>query len=361
MVLNAEQAADATNVSANSAKNFPYCQNRGPMPKMRLPAKYPRRLLIAAVILCGLQTLPAAAADQLKFVVGFTAGSGLDLITRIVTKRVQIATGTTATVENRPGAGGRIAAEAVARSDPDGATILVAPIVTTAFMPFIYKNLDFDPMTDLAPVTRIGNFKFAVGVNKDLPVSTLADFVAYVKAHPGKVGYGTPGVGTPAHFLGAMFNRATGTDLLHVPYRGSGAASTAMLGGEIQANINTTASLVEFYRNKQIKLLAVTGKTRSPELPDVPTFAELKMNLGDIEDAELWYGIFVAGKTPAPVVQKLNQTLVEALRDPEVRTALQGLDIEVVTDTPESFSKLVREDYERWGKVIKSTGFTLND
>ncbi len=320
-----------------------------------------RNVFVATVFLCSFQSLSAAASDQLKLEVGFNAGSGLDLIARIIAKRVQVTTGNAVIIENRPGAGGRIAAEAVVRSDPDGRTILIAPIVTTAFMPFIYKNLGFDPISDLAPVTRVGNFKFALAIGKDLPVTSLAGFVDYVKAHPRELSYGTPGVGTPAHFLGAMFNRATGTDLLHVPYRGSGAAAAALLGGEVKVNINTTAAMVQFYKDGQVKLLAVTGKSRSPALPDVPTFAESKMNLGDIEDAELWYGVFVTGKTPSSIIQKLNLVMVEALSDPEVRNALENIDIEVTTDTPESFSKLVKEDYQRWGKTIQSTGFTSND
>lgn len=304
---------------------------------------------------------PAAAAEQLKIVIGFAAGSGLDVITRVVGARVQAATGTTVIVENRPGAGGRVAAEAVAQAEPDGSTILSAPIVTTAFTPFMYKNLRYDPINGLAPITRLGNFKFTLAVNNAFPADTAKEFVAYAKAHPGVIGYATPGPGTPAHFLGAMFNRATGTDLLHVPYRGSGPAATALLGGEVQSAFNTTVALLPLYNDKKVKLLAVTGATRSPTVPDVPTFGQLNMNLGDIESAEMWYGFFAPGKTPSAAIDKLNAALVEALKDPAVRDKLQNLDIEVAVDTPEAFAKIVKADYERWGKVIRSTGFTLDD
>ena len=302
-----------------------------------------------------------AAAEQLKVVVGFAAGSGLDVITRVVAARVQTATGMTVIVENRPGAGGRVAAEAVAQAEPDGSTLLSAPIVTTAFTPFMFKSLRFDPIDGLAPITQLGNFKFALAVNNDFPAGTLKEFVAHAKAHPGKIGYATPGPGTPAHFLGAMFNRATGTDLLHVPYRGSGPAATALLSGEVKSAFNTTVALLPLHKDKQVKMLAVTGSTRSPAMPDVPTFGELNMNLGDIENAELWYGFFAPGKTPPTTVHKLNAVLVEALKDPIVRDKLQNLDIEVATDTPEAFAKIVKADYQRWGQVIRSTGFTLDD
>jgi tripartite-type tricarboxylate transporter receptor subunit TctC len=264
-------------------------------------------------------------------------------------------------IDNRAGAGGRVAADAVAHSDPDGSTLLFAPIVTTAFTPFVFKKLSFDPLKDLAPITRVGNFKFTLAVNNDVPANTVQEFVTYVKANPGKVSYGTPGPGTPAHFLGAMFNKATGTDLLHVPYRGSGPTATAILAGQVQSAFNTTVAMGPLYKDKKVKLLAVTGTKRSPTLPDVPTFGELKMNLGDIESAELWYGFLTQGKTPPAAIQKLNAMVVEALKDQTVQTRLQTMDIEVATDTPEAFAKLIQADYERWGRVIKASGFTLSD
>jgi tripartite-type tricarboxylate transporter receptor subunit TctC len=316
--------------------------------------------LIAAVLLASWAS-PVAAAERLRIVVGFAAGSGLDVITRVVAARVQAATGMTVIVENRPGAAGRVAAEAVVQASPDGGAILSAPIVTTAFTPFVSKNPGFDPLNDLTPITRLGNFKFALAVHADFPAATLKEFVAYAKANPGKIGYATPGPGTPAHFLGAMFNRSTGTDLFHVPYRGSGPAATALLGGEVLSSFNTTVALLPLHRDKRIKMLAITGAARSPALPDVPTFGELNMSLGDLESAELWYGFLAPGKTPPQTVHALNAALVEALHDPAVRDKLQSLDIEVATDTPEAFAKIVRADYERWGKVIRQTGFTLGD
>ncbi|MPZ56344.1 MAG: tripartite tricarboxylate transporter substrate binding protein [Rhizobiales bacterium] len=335
----------------------------------KIPTAFARRrtatTLIAAALLAAVLSAPmsrsAVAADQLKVVVGFAAGSGVDAIARLVADRVRTATGMTIIVDNRPGGGGRVAAEVVAHSDPDGSTILFAPIVTTAFTPFVFKKLNFDPLKDLAPITRVGNFKFTLAVNNDVPANTVQEFVAYVKANPGKVSYATPGPGTPAHFLGAMFNKATGTDLLHVPYRGSGPAAVAILGGQVQSAFNTTVAMGPLYKGKKVKLLAVTGSKRSPTLADVPTFGELKMNLGDIENAELWYGFLAQGKTPPATIQKLNAQLIEALKDATVQARLQTLDIEVATDTPEAFAKLIQADYERWGRVIKASGFTLSD
>jgi tripartite-type tricarboxylate transporter receptor subunit TctC len=319
---------------------------------------------IVAVTLTGAVVsapISVSAADQVRVVVGFAPGSGVDAIARLVSERVRADTGMTIIVENRPGGGGRVAADLVAHSDPDGGTLLFAPIVTTAFTPFVFKKLSFDPLNDLAPITRVGNFKFTLAVNNTIPATTVREFVAYVKANPGKVGYGTPGPGTPAHFLGAMFNKATGTDLLHVPYRGSGPTAVALLGGQVMSAFNTTVAMGPLYKDKKVKLLAVTGLKRSPTLADVPTFGELNMNLGDIESAELWYGFLAQGKTPQAMIAKLNAAIVAAVKDQTVRARLQTLDIEVATDTPAEFAKLIRADYERWGRVIKDSGFSLSD
>lgn len=318
-------------------------------------------LALCAAAFAAATSQSASAADQVKVVVGFAAGSGVDVIARVATEQMRADTGSTIIVENRAGAGGRIAANLVAHSNPDGRTLLFAPIVTTAFTPFVFKRLSFDPLKDLAPITRVGNFKFTLAVNNAIPANTVKEFVAYVKAHPRQVSYGSPGPGTPGHFLGVMFNKATGTDLLHVPYNGSGPASVAVLSGEVKSAFNTTVAMAPLYKSKKVKLLAVTGAKRSPTLPDVPTFSELKMNLGAIESTELWYGFFAQGKTPPAIIQKLNAELVAALKHPAVVARLQSLDIEVATDTPQAFATRVLADYKRWGKVIKDSGFTISN
>ena len=305
---------------------------------------------------------PSLAADTtLHFVVGFPAGGGLDTMTRLIAERVRVASGRPVIVENRPGGGGRIAAEAISRAEGDGNTLFAAPIVTTAFFPFVYKNLTFDPLTDLTPVTRFTTFQFALAVNRDLPVRDVREFIAYLKANPGKTSFGSLSAGTPSHFLGEMFNRATGTDMVHVPYRGSAPALTDLQGGQIQAAFDTTASVMQLYKADRVRVLAVTGTRRSALLPDVPTFAELKLGLGDMETAELWYGFFAPGKTPAPLVAQLNAMIVEALKDPQLVSKLEALDVRVVSDTPEQFKRIIASDYERWGKLIRATGFTASE
>jgi tripartite-type tricarboxylate transporter receptor subunit TctC len=303
---------------------------------------------------------PARAEEPLKIIVGFPAGSGVDVLTRLIAEQVRLDTGTPIIVDNRAGGGGRIAAEFVAKAEPDGRTILAAPIVTTAFTPFVYKKLNFDPMKDLAPITRLGNFQFALATNNAVPAKSVEEFISWVRANPGKINYGSLSAGTPSHFLGVMFNRATGTDMQHIPYKGSGPVNIDLQGGQIQATFNTTVATMELFKGGKINLLAVTGAKRSPSLPDVPTFKELNLNLGPMEDAELWYGFLAPGKTPAPVIAKLNAQIVAALKNPQIREKITNLDIQVVTDTPEEFAKIIANDYKLWGEIIKSTGFTLD-
>lgn len=322
---------------------------------------FPARFFLGLAAALILSSPNHVAAEPLKIIVGFPAGSGLDVLTRLVAEHIRVATNNPVIVDNRPGGGGRIAAEAVARAEPDGTTILSAPIVTTAFMPFVYKKLSFDPMKDLTPITRLGNFQFALAINNDVPARDVKSFIEWVKANPGKANYGSLSAGTPSHFLGAMFNRATGTDMQHIPYKGSAPVNIDLQAGQIQATFNTTVSMMELYKGQKIKLLAVTGLTRSPSLPDVPTFKELKMNLGPMEDAELWYGFLAPGNTPAPVVKELNARISAALKDPEIRQKITNLDIQVAIDTPEEFARIIAADYKRWGDVIRSTGFTLDE
>jgi tripartite-type tricarboxylate transporter receptor subunit TctC len=326
--------------------------------------RFRRARLLAPLTLAlslGIAHVTAAQAQEpLKIVIGFPAGSGLDVLTRLIAEQVRIDTGTPIIIDNRPGGGGRIAAEYVAKAEPDGKTILSAPIVTTAFTPFVYKKLNFDPMKDLAPITRLGNFQFALATNNDVPAKSVKDFIAWVRANPGKVNYGSLSAGTPSHFLGEMFNRATGTDMQHIPYKGSGPVNIDLQAGQIQATFNTTVATMELFKGGKINLLAVTGSARSPSLPDVPTFKELNLNLGPMEDAELWYGFLAPGKTPAPLIAKLNAQIVAALKNPQIREKITNLDIQVVTDTPEEFAKVIANDYKLWGEIIKSTGFSLD-
>jgi tripartite-type tricarboxylate transporter receptor subunit TctC len=312
-------------------------------------------------VFCAALSTAQAFERPIKVIVGFPAGGNLDLKARIVAERLRTEVGQPVIVENRPGAGSLIAAESVARADPDGTTLLVAPVVVTAFFPFIYEKLNFDPMKDLTPVAMLGYFQFALAVTKDLPPQNLAEFIRYNKANPDKVAYASLSSGTPAHFLGVMFNRAAGTEMLHVPYKGGAPAMAALQSGEVQAAFATTGSVAELHKAGRIRALAVTGSARSPMLPDVPTFGEAKLGLQQMQNASLWYGYLAPGKTPPALVQQLNKAIVAVLKQPDVREKVTKLDIQVADLSVEEFTRVVRRDYDNWGAVIRSTGFTVKE
>jgi tripartite-type tricarboxylate transporter receptor subunit TctC len=320
-----------------------------------------RAIFLVAAALCSATASAQAFERPIKVIVGFPAGGNLDIKARIVADRLRLQLGQPVVVENRPGAGSLIAAEAVSRADPDGTTLLLAPVVVTAFFPFIYPKLNFDPMKDLTPVAMLGYFQFALAVNRDLPAQDLAQFIRYNKANPDKVAYASLSAGTPAHFLGVMFNRAAGTNMLHVPYKGGAPAMAALQSGEVQAAFATTGSVAELHKAGRVRALAVTGAARSPQLPDVPTFAEVQLGLQAMQDASLWYGYLAPGKTPPAIVKRLNSAISAVLKEPDVRQKVTHLDIQVADLSVEEFADVVRRDYETWGAVIRSTGFTVQE
>ncbi len=329
-------------------------------------ALYLRRFGVGCVALLGCVLLAIApvhaASDRpLRIVVGFPPGGTLDILARIVADRLRIELDQPVLIDNRPGAGSLIAADAVAKGPADGTMLLAAPPVVTSFFPYIYKKLPFDPLTDLVPVAELGTFRFGLVVGPKVNATDLAGFIRYVKANPGKTSFGSVSPGTPSHFIGVMLNRSAGLDMTHIPYKGGAPAMTALQGGEIEAIFDVVANTVQHHKAGRVRVLAVTGNERSPQLPDVPTFKEARLNLTDIDNVTFWYGFFAPAGTPRPIVEKLNRAIVAALADPTVKEKLNALDIGVLATTPDEFSRTVREDAQRWGVVIRSTGFTIDE
>ncbi len=317
-----------------------------------------KHLLLAFLLFCA--QVQAQAAEGLRIVVGFPPGGTLDVLGRVVAQAITEETGQAVIVENQAGAGSLIAAQAVARVRPDGHTLLLAPVVVPAFMPHIYAKLGFDPIVDLVPVAELGTFNFALVVGAAVPANNLAEWLSYARGNPGKTSFGSFGAGTPAHFLGVMLNRAAGTDTLHVPYKGGAPAMQALLSGEIQSAFMLTGGMtVEQSKIGRIKVLAVTGDTRSKLLPAAPTFAEAGLGLKDMDNASLWYGFFAPKGTPTADVERLNRLLVSVTRLPKVREALAREDVAPSNLNAVDFGKKVLRDNQNWGVVIRSTGFTL--
>ncbi|MDB5369256.1 MAG: hypothetical protein JWP20_814 [Roseomonas sp.] len=322
-----------------------------------------RRGLSLALML-GLATpaLPGAALAQafpdrpIRLVVPYPPGGSTDPVARLLAAEMQGRLGQAMIVENRSGAAGAIGTESVAHAAPDGYTLLLH---TTAIAtePSLKSNLPYRLETDLQPVTEAVRGSYLLVGSPKLPARDLAGLIAYGRANPGKLLYGSAGTGSSGHLIGAMFAQRTGLDATHVPYRGGGPSITALLANEIQFVFDTVQTSRPLVLEGQLRGLAVTGAERSPLLPGVPTVQE--SGLADF-DVGYWLGIFAPGRTPAPVVQKLNAAFREVLAQPNVRERLAGLGLTPVGSTSEAFAETVRQDMESWRGVIQRANIKLD-
>ena len=317
-----------------------------------------RSFALAAAILLALAT-PVAAQDKIdrpvKILVGFPAGGTADVMARVVADKMKDTLGQPVIVENRPGAIGRIAADAVKAAAPDGTTIMVMPIGPMAVVPHTYKTLSYDPLKDFAPIGMGSTFQFAIAAGPQSGAKTWAEYVVWAKANPGRSSYATSGAGSLPHFFGVMLGREAGIEMLHVPYKGSAAYMNELIGGNVPTAVDAIADLTEQHRAGKIKILASSGAKRSTAVPDVPTFTELGIKGGE---AEGWFGFFAPAKTPKPIVDQLNRSINQALASPEIAERLSKLGLDPKTTTPEEFGRVLAADYAKWGPVVKASGFT---
>jgi tripartite-type tricarboxylate transporter receptor subunit TctC len=254
-------------------------------------------------------------------------------------------------IENRPGAGSNIAAEAVVRAPADGYTLLLVG-VSNAINATLYDRLNFNFIRDIAPVAGIIRDTYVMVVNPSFPAKTVPEFVAYAKADPGRINFGSAGIGSPNHVTGELFKIMTGVNLLHVPYRGIALALSDLLGGQVQVAFASMPSSIEFVRAGRLRALAVTTATRSEVLPDVPTVGEFVPGY----EASAWYGIGAPKATPAEIVDKLNKEINAALADPKMKARLADLGGTPFLGSPADFGKLIADDTEKWGKVVEFSG-----
>jgi tripartite-type tricarboxylate transporter receptor subunit TctC len=303
-------------------------------------------------------TTPGFAQDRIdrpvKLLVGFPAGGTADLIARVVADKMKDTLGQPVIVENRPGAIGRIAADAVKAAAPDGTTIMAMPIGPMVVVPHVYANISYDPIKDFTPIALGATFQFAIAAGPQSGAKNWNDFVAWAKANPGKASYATSGAGSLPHFVGVMLSRGIGVEMLHVPYKGSAAYINDLVGGQVPAAIDAIADLSELHRAGKVTILASSGAKRSTVLPDVPTFAELGVK--DVE-AMGWFGFFAPAKTPKPIIDALNQAINKALQSPDVVEKLSKVGMDPATGTPEQFGTIVVSDYAKWGPIVKASGF----
>jgi tripartite-type tricarboxylate transporter receptor subunit TctC len=312
----------------------------------------------ALVAVAGIASAGAAHADDypnhpVRWLVGYPPGGSTDICARLIGQYLSEHLGQQFAIENKPGAGNNLATEMAAKSTPDGYTVfLVNP--ANAVNASLYKNLNFNFIADMAPVGGFIRVPNVMEINPNVPAKTVAEFITYAKANPGKVNMASSGVGTSVHLSGALFQMMTGTELVHVPYRGAAPALTDMLGGQVQVMFDNLPSSIGHIQGGRLRALAVTTAVRAKILPDVPTIAETVPGY----EASAWFGMAVPKGTPRPIIDKLNKTINEALADPTMQTKLAELGGTNIPGTPEDFGKIIAEETDKWAKVVKATGAT---
>lgn len=311
-------------------------------------------LAVAAVAALGTsaqaQSIPAG--KQMRIIVPYSAGGTSDILGRKLAQQLGERLGRQVIVDNKAGAGGAIGTEATVRADPDGSTLLLHS-GAIATEPAIKSKLPYDVTKDLAAVTTVVKGPFALLVSNELPVKSLAELLAYTKANPGKVNFGTPGMGTSVHFTSEYFKAMAKAPLTHVPYKGASAALTALMGNEVQLVIDPLATAKKYAEAGKMRALGVTTAQRTNLWPQMPTVAE-----GGVPgfDAAVWYGMYVPAKTPAATVEKLNKELVAILQSDEMRKWLSQEGLEPVADSPAQSQEFLRKEIDRWKSVAKSAG-----
>lgn len=317
-----------------------------------------KRILLGTVVclFAAAMSLTTKAADYptrpVHVIVGLTAGSGVDIMARLVGQKLAESMGQPFIVENRPGAGSNIATHFAAQAAPDGYTIFV-PTIANAINATLYKNLQFDVLRDFSPVILAATAPNLLIVNPKVPANTVQEFIALAKKQPGKLTIGSSGIGTSPQMTGELFRRRAGIDLLPVPYKGGPEATAALLGGQIDSLFAITSTALPHIAAGRVRALAVTSRARSPLLPNVPTVAESGM---PGFEAVTWFGFAVPTGTPRPIIDRLNVEIGKALAMPDIKQKLGVQGIDVAGDTPEQFGAYMHDEFAKWGQLVKDSG-----
>jgi tripartite-type tricarboxylate transporter receptor subunit TctC len=315
------------------------------------------RKWIAVAIAIGLATGSASAQNYptraITLVIPFAPGGSTSIVGRGIADKMSELLGEKVVVDNRPGAGGTVGTKAVAKSEPDGYTLVLGYTGTLAIGPSLYKSVGYDPRKDFAPIGLIGNAPNSLVVHPSFPAKTVAELIAYAKANPGKVNFGSAGAGTASHITGEYFARSAGITLVHIPYKGTGPALTDLLGGHIPMAFAPIPASHPNVTAGKLRALAVTSITRSGLLPDVPTMVEAGL---PGFDASLYYGLVAPAGTPRPIIDKLNKALREALGSNEVKKQLGNDGTEITPGTPEDYADFIDKDEKKWAQLVKAIG-----
>jgi len=318
------------------------------------------KLFTGAVVALSVSTGAVAAGwpdSTVTVMVPWPAGGPSDIAARPIAKNLSEQLGQPFVVDNRGGGGGNIGSAAVARSKPDGQTMLITSSAPIVINPSLYKKMAFDPAKDLAPVTNLLRVPLLLVAHPSLPANNLKELVAHIKSQGGKFAYASAGSGTPQHLTGELFRTTIGQEMNHVPYKGSAPAISDLIGGHVPVMFDSMIAIMPHVKSGKVKVIAISGDKRSPLLPNVPTFAESGYP-GIVSYA--WYGMFVPAKTPKDVIAKINQETLKAMKDPDFQKVLADTGSDYVGDTPENFGKFVQAEAVKWSKVVKQSGATVD-
>ena len=306
---------------------------------------------------CQAQGFPS---KPLRWIVPFPPGGPTDTFSRAAAQKLAGALNQPVVVENRAGAGASIGMEALAKSAPDGYTIGLSTTGSHAINPHLYAKLPYDPVKDFAPITLAISYVNVLVVNPSLPIQSGADLVAYAKANPGKVSFGSAGNGSSNHLFGELLKSLTGAPMQHVPYKGSAAALTDVISGNLTFMFDILNVSGPQIRAGRVRGIAVASAKRTPYFPELPTLAEAGIKGFEEAGSDLWFGIMAPAGTPKPVVAKLNEALVSSLRSPDMRERIRAQSLDLWTSTPEEFAAVLKADLARWGKVVKASGARID-
>lgn len=318
-----------------------------------------RRTTFLAALAAGLLAFgaPAAAQDKppLKILVGFPPGGSADVIARLVGEAIKDDF-SSVTVENRPGAGGRIALMGVKNSRPDGQTVIILPSGPMVLYPHVYKKLDYDPVKDFTPISQIAVFQFGVVSGPASGAKSVAEMLAKGKADPKGITYGSPGQGTLPHFMGVLMEQSAGVPFTHIPFQGGAPANTALLGGHIGYKFDVVSETAQLHKDGKVRIIAVTGEKRDPQVPEVPTLKESGVDMV----ATAWFAMYGPAGLAPDVLARLERAVASAVRKPALQERLHGLGYDPVGSTSAELAAAQRADLARWEKPIKATGVSLD-
>ena len=317
-----------------------------------------RALILAAVLAAGFAAAPwrAQAQDKppLKILVGFPPGGSADIVARLLADKLRVTLGQTVVVENKPGAAGRVALGDLKRAAPDGQTLILAPSGAFVILPWVYKNVGYDPVKDFTPVARACTFDFAITAGPGAPAGDLKAILAWMKANPGKANIGNPGAGTVPHFTGVMLGQATGVEITPVAYKGGAPLVNDLLGGQVPLAVDTPLETIEHHRAGMLRIVAVTGEVRLKALPDVPTLKEQGINMS----ADAYFGVYGPPGMSAELTARLSRAVSDALRQSDVQDKIASLGLVPNYGSAEELAATQASHYRRWEGPIKTSGFT---